>query len=277
MPSKNLEELAKQASLEQLPAYSDLYAEGKEWIEQTIGIRLTPDATCNTTALHRISKLAIPSKMQGLNIPADFRYYRPITPEEFDEAQTIWRNDGIQELPKDVADFWSPFFMPKSANSTSMLELYVAQHLQLKAMYEAQFGGAVHHQGISFAPNECIAATEWPSAWIPEREWFDPALEQVEIKDILTLFAEPEQEMLALCFGRAVVGRADSLPVARKRQVRHTFRTMPVIFGAEPGQGKSVFANMLIQAMKSVGYRVSNFKSLNQRFNLGDVVTAHVA
>ena len=272
----NLKGIAKNAQLDAVPAYADLYEIGKTWIEDELAILLVPDSACKATGMHRIYKLAKPHNEPGIEYPENFRYYRAIKPEEYDEAQQIWRLKGLAQLPDDVKEFWMPFFMPKASSTSTILELYAAQRLQLQSAYDAQFGGATHSLGISFTPNECIETKEWPTAFIPEKSWFKPDLEAIQIKDVLTLFPDIEQQLLALCFGRAVVGRTNHIPVGRTDPIEHTWRTMPIIFGSEPGQGKSAFANMLIQAMRSVGYRVANFKSMANRFNLGSVVSAHI-
>lgn len=278
--------------------YADRYTIGKKLIEQKCGIMLEVDLTCRATCLHRLMFIAEPNEVKGINFPADFYYMRYATTAEFDSVVRTWNEliakaDRLAEVPisensngttyGDIIEFWEPLFVPKAMSASSPLELYTLQVAQLEADYYKQFGGATHRLGISIQPSNC--GTDLPYAYLPERDWFDDVLHEVQIEDILTLFPKPERELLAICFGRAVVGRSDNILIGGYKYngvqydepIKHTFRTMPVIFGAEPGQGKSVLANMLINALKSVGYKVANFNTMASRFNLGDVVTAHIA
>lgn len=261
-----------------LSSYASMYAKGFEFITQAMKVQLIPDAACKSTCFHRLRKKSDLAPIPGITWPNGFSISRPATTEEFDELQAEWLHCcDDKELESDVVKFWSPLFKPQNMNSSSELELYTLQKLQIQSAYDAQYGGAIHNVGISLNPSKAHAKGLYPEAFIPERGWFDKAFEEIEIKDILTLFAEPEQELLAICFGRAVAGRPNHLPIGDDKPLRHAFRTFPVIFGAEPGQGKSIFANALINAMKLVGYRVANFKTMATRFNLGSVISAHVA
>lgn len=275
--AEKVKEEVKEAK--ELPeAYSTLYQMGKDLIEDGSKVKLIPDISCKTTGFHRILKLAQPVEEKGIKYPKTFRFYRPISPEEYDILQLEWRLRVGSTTGGELLEFWNPVFMPKSLNATSPIQLYTLQRLELEALHDKQVGGATHDLGIALYPSLCQEKLgPHAQAFIPEKSWFSDRLSQVEIKDILTLFPKPEQEMLALCFGRAVVGRSNHIPVGMKDPILHSFRTMPILFGAEPGQGKSTLANYLIQALKSVGYTVANFKNLNSRFNLGSVINSNIA
>ena len=256
-----------------------MYNEGKAFLENNLHIQLLPDISCKTTGFHRLYKEAEPVAEIGLNYPPDFKYFRPITLHEYGVAQDTWLRFDTGAISEPIRMFWSPLFMPKSASIATPLQLYTMQILELQAIHDAQMGGAKHEVGISFTPSDCLKNKTWARAFIPELEWFSSNLlnSGLKPKDFLTLFPDAEADLLTLCFGRAVVGRTGHVPVGRTKQIEHTFRTMPVLFGAEPGQGKSTLANYVINAMKSVGYTVANFNSMNSRFNLGSVINSHIA
>ena len=259
-------------------AYHELYIDGKELIETAADVKLLPDIACKTTGFHRIFKLSKPQPEVGINYHPDFWHYRPITIKEYAEMQKAWQQK-VSSINDALREFWMPMFMPKTANAASPLQMYTLQLLELQSFHDNQYSGATHDVGISFTPNDCVATGKMPRAFIPEHSWFSDSLRQSELEpgDFLTLFPKAEQDLLALCFGRAVVGRTGHIPIGRTKQIEHTFRTMPVLFGAEPGQGKSTLGNYIINAFKSVGYSVANFKSMSSRFNLGSVVNAHIA
>ena len=268
----------EQKQEEQIFAYHELYTDGKALIEKAADVKLLPDIGCKTTGFHRIFKLAKPQQEAGITYHPDFWHYRPITIEEYAHMQRAWQQK-IASIGEALSEFWMPLFMPKSANSSSPLQMYTLQLLELQSLHDNQYSGAAHDVGISFSPMDCVNTSKWPRAFIPEHNWFSDSLNEsgLEPSDFLTLFPKAEQDLLALCFGRAVVGRTGHIPIGRTRQIEHTFRTMPVLFGAEPGQGKSTLGNYIINALKSVGYAVANFKSMNSRFNLGSVINSHIA
>lgn len=255
-----------------------IYLLGKTKLEEAYSVQLVPDISCKTTGYHKIYKRTNPEPEQGITYPDGFKHYRPITIDEYALLQSNWLN-GISSMEADVVEFWEPLFLPKSANATTQLQLYTLQMLELQAIHDNQLSGTTHSIGISFTPNDCIKAGEWPRAFLPELSWFSENLRNSSIttRNILSLFPEAEADLLALCFGRAVVGRTGHVPIGRTKPIDHTFRTMPVLFGAEPGQGKSTLANYIINAIKSVGYTVSNFNSMNSRFNLGSVISSHIS
>lgn len=274
---EKVKEEVKEA-LEVPEAYSALYQTGKDIIESDNSVKLIPDISCKTTGFHRILKLSEPFEEKGIKYPDEFKFYRPITPDEYDDLQLKWRIKVANSSGGDFAEFWNPVFMPKSLNATSPIQLYTLQRLELEAIHDKQIGTATHDLGIALKPSVCSKELKnFPRSFIPEKKWFSKRLYDLEIKDILTLFPKPEQDLLSICFGRAVVGRSNHIPVGEEEPILHSFRTMPILFGAEPGQGKSTLANYLIQALKSVGYTVANFKNLNSRFNLGSVISANIA
>jgi hypothetical protein len=266
----------KTKETEPLTMYSEFYENGKRSIEKTCGVKIIPDIGCKATGFHRILKLSKPTNLRGIKYPDSFKYYKAISPDEYDTVQKIYK-ERLPSSGDGVSEFWAPLFFPKSQNASTPLQLYTLQRLELQSIHEHQFGGTTHDVGISFTPNDCVKTGQWPEAFLPEVDWFDDRLKEIKIEDILTLFPKAEQDVLALCFGRAVVGRTNHIPTGRNKPIRHAFRTMPIMFGAEPGQGKSTLANYLIQAVKGVGYRVANFNSLDSRFNLGSVVASHIA
>jgi hypothetical protein len=116
-----------------------------------------------------------------------------------------------------------------------------------------------------------------PRIWVPDRDWFDPALRKVTFADIFTIFPEAEQEMLRLILGRVGVGRANHLPPGRSEPVDHTARMAGVIVGKDAGLGKSTLFNGLTAALQRCGFVTHTFKSTEDRFGLKAAALSDVA
>lgn len=279
----DLNDIVAEVKQEAEPAFlpfAELYEQGLSIIERIASMRLLPDISARMTGFHKLLKLSEPTPEAGIEYPPEFKHYRPISIAEYRDFQLLWQNEIANRMADEVRDFWVPLIMPKAQAASSPLQLYTLQLLELASTYDSQFNGATHDVGISFAPSETLADKSAKCrAFVPEMSWFSERLRNSGITtgQILSIFPEAEAEILAISLGRAVVGRTGHIPPGRTKPIEHTFRTMPILFGAEPGQGKSTFANYFINALKSVGYDVATFKSMGSRFNMGTVAQAHIA
>ena len=82
--------------------------------------------------------------------------------------------------------------------------------------------------------------------------------------------------MVKLIIGRACVGRSGSVHPGTVDIIEHGFRKAGVVIG-EPGVGKTITLNGILNAMKYVGYDVSAMGDFGSRFNQGSVITSHLA
>jgi hypothetical protein len=82
--------------------------------------------------------------------------------------------------------------------------------------------------------------------------------------------------MMKLIIGRACVGRTGAIHPGTHKLLEHGFRKAGVVIG-EPGVGKTLTLNGILNAMKYVGYDVSSMGDFGARFNQGNVVTSHLA
>ena len=249
-----------------------LYEEGKEIIERVCPVKMIPSPSTDGHCSHLLFQVEKPEAHPGLNYPPKFRYYRLMDKEAFNRFICHWESIS-EEMQLDTIKFWMPMFFP--AGSRSPLENYTATLMKIEGAYDKQYGSRAYELGISFQPSTLNG--EFPLAFVPEEDWFDERFKEIEAKDIFTLFPEPEMQILMTCIGRAAVGRPKSLPVGWENVIDHTFRTMAIVYGVDPGTGKSVLTTFFADALKSVGYQVAEFNTLGDRFNLGPIMAAHVA
>ena len=182
--------------------------------------------------------------------------------------------DMMGNLVESIREFWTPLFKPKTGSGNT-LEAHVMQCLQLESDRLKAEGIKEIHQEICHDLTSDSLETS-PRAAIPPLAWFDDKLDVIEIKDILTLWPEAEQEIFSLSIGRALAGANKSLTMGGHK-LEHGWRIFPILYGKEPGQGKSTICNAIIDAMQSCGYKVANFKSLHRTFNMGRVAQADLA
>ena len=113
-------------------------------------------------------------------------------------------------------------------------------------------------------------------AFVPELEWFDPKNQHLKFEDIVKIFPPYEAQMMKLVIGRAAVGRTGSVHPCTHKVLNHGFRKAAVVVG-EPGIGKTLTLNGIVDAMKFLGYNVASMGDFGARFNQGHVVTSHLA
>jgi hypothetical protein len=213
--------------------------------------------------------------IKGIKYPHTFNPLQDISSDlDFEAIEAAFLPELCDEA---VREFWTPLFRPTS--SPSDLLSFTERLLKMQRVNQAKNIHKVLDYGHTFDP-----AGRWggevvinPRIWVPDRDWFDPALRQVEFSDIFTIFPEAEQEMLRLILGRVGVGRANHLPPGRTEPVDHTARMAGVVVGKDAGLGKSTLFNGLTAALQSCGFVTHTFKSTEDRFGLKAAALSDIA
>ena len=224
---------------------------------------------------HRILRPAEPPMVKGIKYPHSFNPLQDISSDlDFEALEAAFHPDICEEK---VREFWTPLFRPKAGDSD--LQSFTERLLKMKRVNQNKTIHQVIDYGHTFDP-----AGRWggevvlnPRIWVPDRDWFDPALRKVEFSDIFTIFPEAEQEMLRLILGRVGVGRANHQPPGRTEPVDHTARMAGVIVGKDAGLGKSTLFNGLTAALQQCGFVTHTFKSTEDRFGLKAAALSDVA
>lgn len=281
-----VDELAEKGELNiaYVVPFDKLYNAGKAALALN-QVHIEPDTSSKATSMLSLWKARLDEK---LNI---YRYHA-ITAKEFGEASEKFMLNIIQALKDDasilgeefigkeaeialcIEDFWSPLFKPRGGNSNK-LEGYVLQMLQLESNLLLTNANYSAKSGILLHPDK-YTGKEPCRAYVPPKNYFPNRLQALTIADVLTLWNKNEQTIFALSIGRALIGRNGSISHEGKA-ISHGWRTFPILYGKEPGQGKSTICTKLLTAMQNMGYRVANFKTLARTFNMGRVVQADIA
>ena len=224
---------------------------------------------------HRILKPTPPPMVRGIRYPSGFNPLQDISVyDDFEKVETCFHPDLC---PEDVRTFWEPFFRPKAGDSE--LLSFTERLLKMKRANMTKNTHETLDYGHTFDP-----AAKWggipvsnPRTWVPDRDWFDPALRNVTLADVFSIFPEAEREMLRLIIGRIGVGRSNHLPPGKEHPVDHTARMAGVIVGKDAGLGKSTLFNGMTAAFSKCGFVTHTFKSTEDRFGLKAAALSDIA
>jgi len=224
---------------------------------------------------HRILRPSSPPTVEGIQPPYAFKPLQDISTEkDFEDLEAAFHPDLCDE---NVREFWTPLFRPKGGDND--LQSFTERLLKMKRVNQTKNIHQVLDYGHTFDP-----AGRWggevvlnPRVWVPDRDWFDPALRDVTFADVFTIFPEAEQEMLRLILGRVGVGRSNHLPPGRTEPIDHTARMAGVIVGKDAGLGKSTLFNGLTAALQRCGFVTHTFKSTEDRFGLKAAALSDIA
>lgn len=252
---------------------SELYNSGIALLEAR-GFRVELSETGDHVN-HRILRPQPPEQIKGVKYPNSFEPLQDIcTDAHFELIEAAFHPDTCEP---EVRTFWEPLFRPKAGDSD--LSSFTERLLKMKRVNQTKNIHQTLDYGHTFDP-----VGRWggqpvlnPRIWVPDRDWFDPALRAVTFSDIFTIFPEAEQEMLRLILGRVGVGRANHLPPGRTEPVDHTARMAGVIVGKDAGLGKSTLFNGLTAALQRCGFVTHTFKSTEDRFGLKAAALSDIA
>jgi hypothetical protein len=261
---------------------SRMYKKILVWAENR-GYYLRFNYDAKLTGYHSLYEEHNPSKdpmaPKSVKFPDWFQFLVPASEIRLETAQeTILDEDVLHELSANEQEFAIPLFVYRSGRSSEITD-HVLGVENLKAMRHKKLGGGQYQLGIAHSPatmQGCKDAVRETYAYVPEKDWFPEKLQELEFEDVIRIFPYHEAQMMKLIIGRACVGRTGSIHPGTHKIIEHGFRKAGVVIG-EPGVGKTLTLNGILNAMKYVGYDVSSMGDFGSRFNQGSVVTSHLA
>jgi len=261
---------------------SRMYKKILAWAEKR-GYYLRFNYDAKLTGYHSLYEEHNPGKdplsPKSVKFPSWFQFLVPASEIRLETAQeTILDDDVLHEISSDEQEFAVPLFIYRSGRSSEITD-HVLGVENLKAMRHKKLGGGKYPLGIAHSPATMQGkkdAVRETYAYVPELEWFDEELQSLTFEDVIRIFPHHEAQMMRLIIGRACVGRTGAVHPATQKIIEHGFRKAGVVIG-EPGVGKTITLNGLLNAMKYVGYDVSSMGDFGSRFNQGNVVTSHLA
>lgn len=251
------------------------YNEGLSLIHG-IGMRAVPDDFGTFMGL-RIYIPEKPSDVPGISIPSNFIVQKDIASVESfyqlaGEFYDAW-NEGL--IGKDTFDLWKPLFEAVPDPSRTKLHSLVRKQLSLKESKLQQSAEPIP-RGVAPYPSQAIGKPGITRAYVPEAEWFSEAVRALAPEDIVTLLPPADLKLFMLSLGRVCTGASGTVWVGNKEPWIHTFRQALAIVGS-PGVGKTTFMDMVTDTLKTLGYRVSFFQSLNAQFGLDRILRSDLA
>jgi hypothetical protein len=220
-----------------------------------------------------------PKAPKSIKFPEWFQFLVPASEIRLETAQeTILDEDVLHDMSAEEQEFAVPLFVYRSGRSSEVTD-HVLGLENLKAMRHRKLGGGEYSLGIAHSPGTMQgskAAVRETYAYVPEKEWFTEELQELGFEDIIRIFPYHEAQLMKLIIGRACVGRTGAIHPGIHKLLEHGFRKAGVVIG-EPGVGKTLTLNGILNAMKYVGYDVASMGDFGARFNQGSVVTSHLA
>jgi hypothetical protein len=261
---------------------SKMYKKILAWAENR-GYYLRFNYDAKLTGYHSLYEEHNPAKdpmsPKSVKFPDWFQFLVPASEIRLETAQeTILDEDVLHEMSADEQEFATPLFVYRSGRSSDITD-HVLGVENLKAMRHKKLGGGHYQLGIAYSPATMQGkkdAVRETYAYIPEKEWFSEELQGLHFEEIVRIFPNAEAQMMKLIIGRACVGRTGAVHPGTRKVIEHGFRKAGVVIG-EPGVGKTITLNGILNAMKYVGYDVSSMGDFGSRFNQGSVVTSHLA
>lgn len=261
---------------------SKKYKKILKWAEQR-GYYLRFNYDAKLTGYHSLYEEYSPGKApnapKSVKFPDWFTFLIPASEIRLETAQElILDEDVLHEMSADEQEFAVPLFVYRSGRSSEVTD-HVLGLENLKAMRHKKLGSGQYALGIAHSPNTMKgnkAAIRETYAYVPEKDWFSEELQELGFEDIIRIFPYHEAQLMKLIIGRACVGRTGAIHPGTHQLLEHGFRKAGVVVG-EPGVGKTLTLNGILNAMKYVGYDVASMGDFGARFNQGSVVTSHLA
>lgn len=220
-----------------------------------------------------------PNTPKSIIFPEWFTFLVPAGELRLEACQELLLDEDIfSDFSEEEVAFARPLVIYKSGRATDITD-HILGVEHLRGMRHKKMCGGKYELGIAHSPNtlkghkKAVAETY---AYTPERDWFDEKIRHLTFEDVIRIFPEHEAKMMKLIIGRACVGRTGSIHPGTNEPFFHGFRKAGVVVG-EPGVGKTLTLNGILDAMRYVGYEVSNMGDFGSRFNQGNVITSHLS
>lgn len=264
------EEMFNEVSTSHTPAR--MYKKAIQWFKDN-GAVLKFDYSAKLQSFHSLYQYNKPAPLPGINYPSKFKCLTPASEQLLETLQDILYTDEALEKDEEFKNFITPLLVYRSGRSSEVTDHALGLEA-LKAKLHTKLGGGKYYLGIAHSPNTCLDSEIM--AYVPEKDWFSEELQQLHFEDIVKIFPPKEAEMFKLIVGRALAGRTGSVHPGTGEVLQHGFRKAGVIVG-EPGVGKTLTLNLILDGMKSLGYEVASMGDFGSRFNQGNVITSHLA
>lgn len=260
---------------------AEMYNNLTPWLQKK-GCILRFDYGAKLQSYHSLYTWGDPTPIKGIEFPNGFSVAMPADEDYLQGIQkTILGIASGQDgdgLTAEEAEFALPLVIYRQGRASDIVD-HVLGLQTLKARYHKKIGGGLYEQGIAFKPATTLGKDTCSSpifAYIPEKEWFKPEIQDLTFEDIVKIFPHYEAQMIKLILGRAVVGRSGTVHPGTGEVIHHGFRKAGVVIG-EPGVGKTITLNGVLDAMKYLGYEVTAMGDFGSRFNQGEIITSHLA
>ena len=237
--------------------------------QEQFGIHLIPTIDPNVRLCHHKLMPIEPQPILGINFPDEFQILQKLTKEKARTVENqLIRLVGRSTEDESLADFLM-LVAPLFTTMDSVRKYPIELHVERMAADTTDFVNDKDNS-TEIYPNP--EDKNYCKKFLPRDEWFDSSLNDLTIEDVMHIWPKAEQKALALCIGRALVGPDGSKLKQTGIEIKHAFRQMAIIYGANAGTGKSTFFNELLNAVTKVGYDYTAFNDLGQQFGIGEIV-----
>jgi len=260
---------------------AEMYNNLTPWLQKK-GCILRFDYSAKLQSFHSLYTWGDPTPIKGIKFPNGFSTAMPADEDYLQGIQKtllgIASGQDGDGLTAEEAEFALPLVIYRQGRASDIVD-HVLGLQTLKARYHKKIGGGLYEQGIAFKPGSTLGSPASSSpifAYLPEKKWFEKEIQDLKFEDIVKIFPEYEAKMMKLILGRAVVGRSGTVHPGSAEVIHHGFRKAGVVIG-EPGVGKTITLNGVLDAMKYLGYEVTAMGDFGSRFNQGEIITSHLA
>ena len=260
---------------------AEMYNSLTPWLQKK-GCILRFDYSAKLQSYHSLYTWGDPTPIKGIEFPNGFSVAMPADENYLQGIQKtllgIASGQDGDGLTAEEAEFALPLVIYRQGRASDIVD-HVLGLQTLKARYHKKVGGGLYEQGIAFKPKTTLGKNTGSSpifAYIPEKSWFKEEIQDLKFEDIVKIFPKYEANMIKLILGRAVVGRSGTVHPGTGEVINHGFRKAGVVIG-EPGVGKTITLNGVLDAMKYLGYEVTAMGDFGSRFNQGEIITSHLA
>lgn len=259
------------------------YLRAIKFVRETMGLSLQIDPFVGPEfAFHKLYLSKFPKQEKGITYPENFMYWKEIAREELPEVEnkvnaTLQAGKIDEDFEETINCLMPIFSIDLPPKQVTRLQTIVKRIMKLEPEREDSRGICIIPEDYQKGYDEYITSPALPKAFLPPKSWFSPKLQELQAEDILTILPSTgEQTIYVLTIGRALVGPSGTTHEMTNYEVEHTWRTAPIVTGM-PGIGKSTVTLQLASALRTVGYKVSEFNSLSKQFGLADIITADLA